>query len=113
MKRLLMWVLHFLCFMAIVASAAQGIRSGPAGEVTTAIVIALAMLPFLLHLAQRDGRSWSVWHVYGFVGAMAGATAGVRFFDPPGWIAWMVPALVLLIGLTQTIRHYQRKQKHG
>jgi hypothetical protein len=112
MKSLLMWVLHCLGYSAIVVSAAPGIRSGPAGEVTTAIVIALAMIPLLLHLAQRNGKLWSVWHMYAFVGLMAGATWGVRMFDPPRWIAWSIPALVLLFGLTQTIRH-QRKQKHG
>ena len=106
----LVWMLHFLAFTAIVGVIAWGLESRDlAGEVAMSMVIALAMLPFLTHLAARDGKPWPAWRSYAFVSVMGVVTATLQYVHPSRW--FLVVPLIIGTYMTQKGRKHQRQQQ--
>ena len=90
----MLYLIHILCFLAIVGVATWGIPSGAAGEVSSAIVIALAMQPFMIHYAARRGKTWSVWLMYASVALAAVGAVVTRAVGPtPVWLIGVPPLI--------------------
>jgi hypothetical protein len=99
----------YLCTFVIVGFAAWNIESGFGGEVVMSMVIALAMLPILIDAAQRQGKPWPLWRMYGFVAAFGLGAVVTHYFRPHSvWTGVVLP--LSIAGGVMLMRHVIRSR---